>query len=339
MGKRQKIRLELIENDSVDSTSIPIHLEEEDLLEPKGMFTGIEAFSSPYENNFNWSSVRRGVGQLMSPIIRSPNVGKFIVIAIIRMVTSIPIIRKLAKPFMSPLLRGWRLEVVRRVALNLDRVAPSVDIGSLVKYFIKGIVLSWMRWIYFLPLIIVTFLMSLGNLKLLKEIFYFVWDKWWNAESMGYVEYFAVKVLPQAGIDFIIELILVGFYVLLVWPIYRLIMIQYALRLTSWSDFLNLRVIKNSIALFYQHSSLIYGIYGLIVVLDIVVFWVASILFVSTVGLILFFLPIYYLFFRYWIKGYAYGLIGQRLIDSNAFPTLNYNEPIPNNSEDDSPYV
>ena len=62
----------------------------------------------------------------------------------------------------TPFARGWRLDVVRRMGLNLEQKVPGVSMNALFKYFKKGAALIIMRFIYFLPYLIFLFVSSLS---------------------------------------------------------------------------------------------------------------------------------------------------------------------------------
>ena len=173
------------------------------------------------------------------------------------------------------------------------------------------------------PLIIVAFLSGIKMLNLIKEVAFYLWDVFQGVDSMGLGKFIAIKVIPQAGVEIVIQLVLLGFYVVFVWPVYRIIMIQYALKLTNGFGFLDIQVIKKSIKIFREHASKVYGIYGFVVALDVFVSWFATIVTLFTFGLFWLIAPIYYLLLRYWVKGFAYGVLGRKLIEAGALDPKN----------------
>ncbi|MCB9304803.1 MAG: hypothetical protein H6566_29595 [Lewinellaceae bacterium] len=318
MVNRYQIEAATIASGITDDAPITLELRRGDRLIRQASDEG--EFGVLTDNNTIWEEIKNGLKFIFAPIQKPQGITNFAFFALF--VYFLAIIRKvlffIPIPIRAPFLRGWRFEVVRRIALNKKTAVPGLRPDLVFKYFLKGLVLMFMRYIYFIPLIIVAFLSGMKMLNLIKEVAFYLWDVYQGADSMGIGKFIAVKVIPQAGVEIVIQLVLLGFYVVFVWPIYRIIMIQYALNLTNGFGFLDIQVIKKSIKIFREHASKVYGIYGFVVALDVFVSWFATIVTLFTFGLFWLIAPIYYLILRYWIKGFAYGILGRRLIEAGA---------------------
>lgn len=292
-----------------------INLTSKDLLEERVEHQEPDVFGVPGEGNSIFPWIRQGIKFIFAPVLHPLGMSKFGIFAIF--VYFITILKKLLffLPIpKEPFLRGWRLEVVRRVALGTKNPVPGMRPDLIFRYFYKGLVLIIMRYIYFFPLLIVGVLSGAKMLNIVKELVFYLYDKVTKVDSMGFAEFLSAKVIPQAGIEILIQLVMIGLYVVLVWPVYRLIMIQYALKLTNGFGFLDPEVIRRNIGIFRQHTLEVYGIYGFVVALDVFVGWFATVAPFFTLGIFWLISPIYYLLMRHWVKGFAYGILGKRLI-------------------------
>lgn len=270
---------------------------------------GREHFAIENREDDFWKHIRTQLSLIIRPFTNVVALGYFGIIAFISIVLSF--LWKLNEP----LVRGWRLQVVKNVALKKPQLIPSPRPDLLLKYYWKGLVLIFSRTVYFLPLVIVVFLSGAKMLGIAKEVAFFLWDKAMNSDDLGIGAFFIKKVLPQFGVEVIIQLVVLALYVILVWPIYRIIMVSYALGKSRGWSFFSMTQIKKAIAIFKNHSALIYGVYGFVLSVDVFVTW-----FSWTVGWVFFFImPLFVLFARHWVKGYAYGILGRKLIALSVF--------------------
>lgn len=260
-----------------------------------------------FESDF-WPHINNELRKIISPYLNSPGIIRFLIIAIISVILNF--IWKLNEP----LVRGWRLQVVKNLALGSTDSIPSSKLDQLFKYYKKGLVLMFSRFVYFLPVIIIGLLSGGRMLGLVKETLIFFWDKFINAEDLGILEFLFKKVIPQFGIEIIIQLIVLTLYGVLIWPIYRIIMIRYAIGNCRGWDFFSLKTIKDAAMIFKNNAGIIYGIYAFVLAIDVFVAW-----FSWTLGwLLLIIMPVFILFARHWVKGYSYGVLGQELIKRGA---------------------
>lgn len=126
-------------------------------------------------------------------------------------------------PFSFIIMRGWRLDLVRRIGKRNPDPLPSLnDIG---RFFAEGILLYVMTALYLVPLAIFTLIAGASWLQTVLEI------GWWilqlifdrnNAVSFG-------GLITQLGFGAIVQLASPFMYLVFTYPFYRISMIRYAL--------------------------------------------------------------------------------------------------------------
>ncbi len=317
--------LKLIKTQQELVTNINFRLGKDDLLERKMETNYDDQFAHDNESPSLVGYVKQSLKKLISPTLSNDGPSRFIIITVLLYIYSffkkllmfLPIINFFVAAFhyliKRPFLRGWRLEVVRNVALESDTKIPSIRPDKLLKYTYKGFALFMMRSIYFLPVVIISFLSGPDIITFVREAISYFWEE--GAAQRGPMGFIVGFVIPQIAMDMLVQLVLTGLYALFVWPVYRIIMIQYAVGEVRGGAFLNSDAVKKGIAIFRRNAREVYGIYGFVLALDIFMIWGATVLTAVTVGLFsIFVAPLYYLFFRFWVKGYAYGKLGQVLI-------------------------
>ncbi|AEE53884.1 hypothetical protein [Haliscomenobacter hydrossis] len=271
-----------------------------------------DLFATTEENNGLITHVRHEFSKLTRPIRTGIGAVNFVVMAVLSTILSF--VFKLNEP----LIRGWRLNVIKRVALHEAVQVPSWRPDLLISYFLKGLVLIVSRTLYFLPAIIIIYLSGFQFFDIIKELFYFLRDKWLNANTMGYAEFFMQKVLPQFGMEIFIHFVVLLLYVVFVWPIYRIITIKYALSQCNSAGFFSVKQIRSAISIFRKNADSIYGIYAFTLTIDVLILFLFNALNFASFGIFSLFIPVLGLFFRYWMKGYAYGMLGRVLIQKSA---------------------
>lgn len=271
-----------------------------------------DLFSTPDENSRLFQYIYQEGLKLMRPLTRGIGLVNFIVMLILNSVLSFFF------KINEPLIRGWRLNIIRRVALNEPVQVPSWRPDHLIVYFLKGWVLIISRTIYFLPAMIIVYLSGFQLFDVLKELFFFIRDKFLNADNMGYVEFLLQKILPQFGIEVLIHLVVLLLYVVFVWPIYRIITIKYALKKCSGAGFFSVKQIYSAIQIFRKNAAPIYGVYAFVLSIDVITILVINGLTAATLGAFSLVAPAVSLLMRFWIKGYAYGILGRTLIQKSA---------------------
>ncbi len=298
----------------VGEANLPIHIEWK-----SGNKIEREYNSGGKKDQFGDSDVQEDFRQLIAvgtqkafaPLSKQAGI-TLVIILVYNLISWIPIVKGI---LLEPLARGWRLEIVRRVALDEEHKMPSLRVDSLLMYFLRGLVLIISRYVYFIPLIIISLLSAWRVLNLATTLLFLLIQAivgW--AEYNEVLNYTLGTLLPQLGVEILIELVLLSFYVILIWPIYRIIMVQFALKKSPWYGFFSPAQIRKAFKVFRKNASSIYGIYGLVVSVDVVISYLKWTLIISTFGLALILSPTIDLIFRHWIKGYAYGMLGKELI-------------------------
>lgn len=316
MSSRYLISAEAIEPDVLDENALKLNSNHKYFIEYSAEDNSeVELYAIPEESEAFWAYLKMQVLKVLQPLKTTKGQQNFIIFAVIYTFSALVFfIKRILK---SPLERGWRLEVVRLIASKAENPVPSISPDKLIGYWVRGVVLVVMRFIYFLPLFIIAALSGGKMFNLLKEIAFYIWDVFVGADQLSFTAFMLQKVIPQAGIEIIIQLVVLALYGVFVWPIYRLIMVQYALKLSSWSGFLSIKMVKKNIEIFKRNATLIYGVYGFSLAIDAVILIGAKVISIFSFGLLFFIIPVFHLVLRHWVKGYAYGYLGQKLLASN----------------------
>lgn len=228
--------------------------------------------------------------------------------------------------------KGWRLRVTKQVGLGLTPMVPQfsiLNIGETISTILgilkHGFVLTIMRQLYFFPLYIASLLSGGTLIKLLWEL---IWQ-WWEGKQEGILQNFLLNILPQFATDLIIEIFVLALYVVLVWPVYRILFIRYAIGDIRGRGFLSIRRIGQAISTYRRNASEILGIYSFTLTLDVALIITVIPLVVGSGGLLGLLAPTALLLTRFWIKGYAYGILLKKLIKSGEFtPSIQGKEAV-----------
>lgn len=214
-------------------------------------------------------------------------------------------------------IRGWRLDIVRRVGLGEEIInyVPDLQPLSVLRYLKKGFVLMLMRGIYFLPHFIFIALTSNRLLGILVQIFWWLWEKFWSGKDQSFINYI-LQILPEIFFDILLQLVILALYMVVVWPIYRITMIKYALGIIRGYDFLNPHVIKDSIHIYRKEAGLVLGIYFWTFVVEFALGIVSRIISIITLGFGRFFItPGINLVFKHWPISFGYGVLARKLLE------------------------
>ncbi|MEM6766929.1 MAG: hypothetical protein AAF655_18480 [Bacteroidota bacterium] len=258
-------------------------------------------------------NLKLSIKDFFAPLREKEGRSNFKVAALISTLLSVPFIKWLG--LNEPFVRGWRLEVVKQVALDAENPVPPSSSNTVFRYFFKGLFLIISRTIYFLPFVIITFLSGMGILGFISELFSYIMENFIGTSKVSLIEFLIEKLIIDAGKDFLIKLVLLGFYVVFVWPIYRIIMIHYALGIYREGAFFSISKIRAAVGMFKRHASVIYGVYALVISVDVIMIISSFIFTVFPLSLVSWiFLPTVFLIFRHWVKGHAYGILGKYLI-------------------------
>lgn len=268
--------------------------------------------SSPPKEKTLWSYFSQRISRLTKPLLDRKNSLDLIKASFASWLISV--ITWLAD-FDALFGRGWRLEVVRRIAVGEERGIPEMSFPFLFQYLIKGFVLFLARRLYYLPMIIFLFISGLKFARLAYKIGVFLWNNVFWGEGASWSEFFLYQVLPQTGIELLIQFFFQTLYLMLVWPIYRIIMIKYAVGEVAWSGFFSISEFRKSAGIFRRNATTVFAIYALMLSLQVAPFILFKLINISTFGFAdKSFLPIIKLLAWYWPIGYAYGILGRKLI-------------------------
>lgn len=314
--------IEGVEKQNTEHENHVIYLSSKDRVEVLDDLKSGDVFGLKEDVDALKSNLREEWMNLIAPLRTTSGRSNFLLISVLSI-----IMFKLNEPYN----RGWRLFVVKNIALNTPDPVPGISYSF--RYFSKGFALMFCRFIYFLPLLIIVFLSSGNLLNIAEDLAFYVWDNITNADQLAFVDFFVMKVLPQFGIEVVIHLITLSIYVILIWPIYRIIMIKYALEQVSFLGFFSFKEIKSAISIFKKNASLVYGVFAFSLSVDVIISICAQFISIVTFGLFFWLMPIYYIFFRHWIKGYAYGRLGRELLDRGSLYSP-YNNYLPYNNNE-----
>lgn len=213
----------------------------------------------------------------------------------------------------APLARGWRLDIVRRMGEGSARIVPNLLPLSIWRYFRKGLVLIVMRALYFLPHAVFIFLSSNQFFLKLKDIALWGFSKMRGKEEEAIVDYL-LRTLPEFAFELMLQFVVVLLYMVLVWPIYRITMIKYAMGQIRGYDFLNPAVFRDSARIYTKDPANVLGVYFFTLLIDFVVTLIIFMLVSASLGFIGLVLPMIVLFLQHWPKGYAYGMLARQLV-------------------------
>lgn len=191
------------------------------------------------------------------------------------------------------LLRGWRLDVTRRIGYGNPQPIPELrDLGNFLG---NGVILWFMTFLYHLPLFLVVFFFQRELPSTIWDIVVFLFKWMWGeeGESSGVFLKLLVQALGQAFIPTL-------FY-LATWPLYRAAMLRFALTGSPgafFRPFANLRLAVRHLNLFFLlfffdllSQTLLTVVGGALTAIGIGVFVIPMVL-----------LPVYY-----WTTGHLYG--------------------------------
>ena len=294
----------VIESDEESPQTFPIHKLETEI--------DVAEFAGEHESQQLQAYARKKIKEIFAPIRKSESVGKVGLMAVISTILSGILVFLIW--LNGILIRGWRLEIVRKVGLNHTSYVPSLHLMDIFNYLKKGLVLMVMRGIYFFPHFFFIWLNSQSYYVKLKDIIFWIWEKALGREEQSFLEYLMVEVFPEFTVDLVMQFVILVLYMIIVWPIYRITMIKYALGSIRGYQFLSPSVLRDSAHIYRTAAADVLGIYFFTFMVDFFI-TITSVL-IRPVLLFLggFILPTYKLIFRHWPKGYAYGILAQKLI-------------------------
>ena len=103
----------------------------------------------------------------------------------------IPLLGVILTPFFELLvLRGWRVELVRRIGLGVNKILPPADISAVIKYALHGIKLYLITGIYIVVPVIILRLFGINPFRqIFIELGHIIGYLWSN--DTGHTDYHA----------------------------------------------------------------------------------------------------------------------------------------------------
>lgn len=124
--------------------------------------------------------------------------------------------------FGSILLRGWRLDLVRRVSREDAQILP--DPRDLGRFLADGVVLLLMTLLYHLPLLLFLAVFGLSKVGATLDVL------WWAVQTFfadGAAAFWALVADVTLGllVDWLVPIL----YFVAVWPLHRMAMVRFAI--------------------------------------------------------------------------------------------------------------
>jgi hypothetical protein len=200
------------------------------------------------------------------------------------------------------LLRGWRLNIVRRMGRREPELLP--DIQGIGRYLVDGLVLWFMSAVYFIPQLVLLSVLGADIVGDILTILLWVYENLFtDEETITFVALFV-----DVGFGFLVRAILPAIYFFLSWPFYRAAMIRYSVRgnpLVFFDFVTNARIV-------FGNLSSILLVFFLFLVTGTLVSFLSGVLVATVVGsfvVLMVLLPM-----AYWVTGYLYGRLAMDVL-------------------------
>lgn len=211
-------------------------------------------------------------------------------------------------------MRGWRLEVVRRMARGEQPITPHFQ--SILKFFGNGLLLWTMTALYaLLPLVIIAQLGVGGFKDFVGDLVEF--SKILLGQSDQSLAEFARNELIDSLLEVLIELA----WIPLSSPLYRAAMIRFAVT----SDIASFGNFPATIGFIFRHFGAFVKLYLFSFLLGIAVAMLGGFLVITGVGAIV--VPLVTVPLYYWSTAFEYGELAQKLAKERAERGINKPAP------------
>jgi len=206
------------------------------------------------------------------------------------------------------LLRGWRLELVRRMARKEENALPPVHAPRHhIKFFKNGIILWLMTGLYVGVPFVIIFSTGTGLWGGLFELTQWVYQSLFSSEPVPPLS----EILSENTRNALIRLGIEGVWLILSAPLYRAGMIRFAFT-NSMLSFFN--VISN-VRFIFRQRNLFLKTYLFSMLFKILSFVVTFLLTMTGIGIA--FIPLVVLIVYYYSTGYEYGHLAQGVKSSS----------------------
>ena len=230
----------------------------------------------------------------------------------------IPLIGILLTPVVQLIaLRGWRVELVRRIGLKTQNILPKADLSTVLKYAIHGIKLWAISFVYlFIPIILFKILGINPFKQLFREIINLIGYFFSNNTGLP-----LSTLLWNSFWAIMYEILIQNMWLVFYYPYYRAASIRYALtgklRKSHLAFMPNimfvLRNVKEFISLMINQ-----------IVDKVVLFFLNAILtLILTPFISVFLFPMFLFFADFWASGYDYGQVAKKMAEQEYPELLN----------------
>jgi hypothetical protein len=220
----------------------------------------------------------------------------------------IPLLGVFLTPFIELLvLRGWRVELVRNIGLNEERILPKAGLTEVIKYAFHGVKLYLITAIYLIVPIIVFKYFGINPFRQLiaevGNIFSYLWD---NNTGLSWT-----TLLWGSFWAIMKELFIKNVWLVFYYPYYRTATIRYALtgkfRNSHLAFLANVKfIIRNIIDFIVMVVNQIADF--------IILFFINAVINIILTPFIGYFLaPLIFFYAGFWTSGYEYGQIARKM--------------------------
>jgi len=233
----------------------------------------------------------------------------------------IPLTGVLLTPFVQLIaLRGWRVELVKRIGLKVDGALPKADLPSVARYTIHGVKLWAISFVYLIiPIVIFSFLRINPFRQLIIEVTTLIGYLFNNDTGLSLFTLFwsSFKAIMY-------EVLVKNIWLVFYYPYYRTATIRYAL--TGKLGKSHFAFIPNVTFVVKNVRDFIVLMFNQLIDKSIIFFLNALLTVVLTPFISIFLFPMFLFFADYWSSGYDYGKIAIKMVEQEYPEMLNEDE-------------
>jgi hypothetical protein len=201
------------------------------------------------------------------------------------------------------LMRGWRLNIVRRMGRRETNWLP--DVHGIGNYLVDGLVLWFMSGVYFIPQIVLLSILGGDIIDNVLTILLWVYDNLFtDKETISFA-----TLAGDVGFGLLVRMILPGIYFFLSWPFYRAAMIRYSV---SGNPLVFFDFVTNARIVFGNLSSILL-VFFLYLTTATILSSLSGLLIATFIGSLV--VPMVLLPMGYWVTGYLYGRLAMEVLN------------------------
>ncbi|MEM7657378.1 MAG: hypothetical protein AAF399_14685 [Bacteroidota bacterium] len=228
----------------------------------------------------------------------------------------IPVVGYFLTPFIQLLvLRGWRVELVRKIGIRSKDLLPKADVVPILNYFFHGIKLWLITGIYIIIPIIFFRILGISPFRtIIVEVGELLGNVWDNDTGLP-----LTTLAVETFWNITKELLIRNSWLIIYYPYYRTATIRYSLigkfRKAHLAVFPNLRFAVRNVGAF------LWMMLNQIIDKTLIFFTniFLNIILTPIVGIAL--APILFFYADFWTSGYEYGEIAKKMVDQE-YPHL-----------------